>query len=420
MDEFTFHRHRLENGLVLLHHENSTVPLVSLNVFLLGGKDQNPPDRPGLSTFVARMLDEGTRRRDHLALSAELEGMGAEMHTFSEREVSGICMTVLSQHLPRGMAVVAEILREPAFPADRVEKQRALILEHLRATAEDPELRGSQALNRVLYSGTPLAEPTLGTPEAIRSVTAAELAEFHRRCYGPAGTYVVVVGDVDFSRAIELTEEHFGAWTNPDQVRQTVGPIPESSRGAWLWDPLEREQVHVFVGCLGLDRRSPDYYAARVLDAVLGGGNGFVSRIPRLLRDELGLAYVTYTDLSSSAGIFPGRFIGYVATGPEHWREAHDVLISEIERFCEEGPTPEEVELAYKFLTGSFPFEFSSNLSIARLLLAMEVFDLGDDFPARFPSLIAEVTPEQVRKVAARYLNPINYTTVVVGTTAEL
>lgn len=420
MDDFIFHRHRLENGLVLLHHQTRTVPLVSLNVFLLAGKDQNPLHRPGLATFVARMLDEGTLRRDHAALSAELESIGAEMHTFSEREVSGICMTLLSNYLERGMSVIAELLREPAFPPERVEKQRLLILEHLRATAEDPELRGSQALNRAIYAGTPLAEPTLGTPEAIRTVTAGELAEFHRLRYGPRGTFVVVVGDVDFAEACELTEKYFGDWKNPDQVRQALGPFWSSGRGAWLWDPLEREQVHVFVGCLGLDRRSPDYYTSRVLDVILGGGNGFLSRIPRLLRDELGLAYVAYTDLATSAGLFPGRFVAYVATSPEHWRKAHEILIAELGRFCEEGPTAEEVELAYKFLTGSFPFELQSNLSIARLLLAMEVFHLGEDFPRRFPSLIAEVTPEKVREVAARYLNPINYTTVVVGKTAEL
>jgi zinc protease len=419
MKNFSFHRSQFDNGVVFLHHRTSAVPLVSVNLFLLVGKDQNPPDRPGLANFVARMLDEGTERWTHEEFSRRLEDMGAEMHTFCEREITGVCLTLQSRFLESGVECLAEMAQRAIFPAERIRRQRNLILEHLEATADDGELLGSQALNSRIYRGTSLAFPTLGTPESIQSVTSEELVHFHATRYGPKGCYVIVVGDVEASAAESVVAERFAGWTNPDQVRMRTGPFERQTSPERVELFLEREQVHVFLGHLGMDRTHPDFYAAQVMDAVLGGGNGFVSRIPQRLRDEMGLVYVAFADLSDSAGIYPGRFVAYAGTHPRRARLAHRILVEEVRRFREEGPAEAELEIAKSYLTGSFPLEFQSNLSVARLLLGMEVFGLGDDFPARYGELIGEVGCRDVRRVARAFLDPLNYTSVFVGKKAE-
>ncbi|MFZ0427557.1 MAG: insulinase family protein, partial [Acidobacteriota bacterium] len=179
--------------------------------------------------------------------------------------------------------------------------------------------------------------------------------------------------------------------------------------------PMDKEQVNIYLGHLGIVRSNPDFYALQVMDTILGGGPGFTSRIPRRIRDEQGLAYLTYSDLTGSAGVYPGRFVAFVGTAPENADRALDSLRREIDDFLEEGPNEEELRVARNFLTGSFVFELQSNSSIARLLLSIEVFALERSFLARYPDLIRAVTLNDIRRVAAQYLDTINYTTVIVG-----
>lgn len=151
------------------------------------------------------------------------------------------------------------------------------------------------------------------------------------------------------------------------------------------------------------------------MDVILGSGPGFTSRIPRTLRDEQGLAYTTYADICSSSGLYPGRFIAYINTSPEHREQALQGLLAAIKSMVDEGVTEEEVKIAQDYLTGNFVFDFQSNAHLAQFLLGTELYGLGIDFLQEYPKLIRAVTPEDVHRVARCYLDTVNYTTVMVG-----
>ena len=140
-----------------------------------------------------------------------------------------------------------------------------------------------------------------------------------------------------------------------------------------------------------------------------------MSRIPRRLRDEQGLAYATYSDLGGSAGVQPGRFVAFVGTAPENHRRALEALKREIGAFVEQGPSDEEIRIAQEFLTGNFVFEFQSYSSVARLLLSLEFFSLNAEYLRSYESRIRAVTREEVERVARHYVDTVNYTTVIVG-----
>jgi zinc protease len=148
---------------------------------------------------------------------------------------------------------------------------------------------------------------------------------------------------------------------------------------------------------------------------VLGSGPGFTSRIPRKLRDEQGLAYSTYADITSSSGIYPGRFAAYISTSPENRDRALEGLHAEVEDAVAHGVTEDELLTAQDYLTGSFVFELQSNYLVARFLAAIELFGLGWDFPRRYPEMVLGVTVEDVNRVARTHLDTVNYTTVIVG-----
>ena len=175
------------------------------------------------------------------------------------------------------------------------------------------------------------------------------------------------------------------------------------------------EQITIFLGHLGVTRDNPDYYTLQVMDTILGSGPGFTSRIPRRLRDQEGLAYSTYSSITDSSGIYPGSFVAVISTSPENRQKALDGLSFEIENLLLNGVTSEELIQAKNFLTGSLVFEFQSDADVAQFLLETELFNLGEDYPEQYSRIIGDIDCEDVNRVAHRYLDTVNYTTVVVG-----
>ncbi len=415
LENIDFERVGFDNGLTLLYAHNPRLPVVSLNAFLLAGKDQNPITGAGTAALTARLLDEGTENLNHRQISELLENAGGHLGTFSDRELTGVCFQLMASELPLGMTLLAEMLLRPVFPESRFENERKRVLNHLAAMSEDPQLIGDELLNQQIYAGTPLEYPLLGTPESLSEITAKDLRLFHEQKYGAKNTLLVVVGANKFEEVLELTEKRLSNWENQNQQLTPRWQLQRQSRPLCCTRPMNKEQLCIYLGHLGTVRDNPDYYALQVLDVILGGGPGFVSRIPRTLRDEKGLAYTTYSDISGSCGLYPGRFVAYVGTSPEKRNEALNELHREINEFVESGPTEEEICLAQSYLIGNFVFEFHSNLSLARFLLTAEMHSLGKDFPKRYRDHIRSVTCEDVSRVAHRYLDTVNYTTVFVG-----
>jgi len=181
----------------------------------------------------------------------------------------------------------------------------------------------------------------------------------------------------------------------------------------------QKEQVNIYIGQVGIDRRNPDYYKLLVFDTVLGSSPGFTSRIPRILRDEQGLAYSTFSNITGSARLDPGRFVAYIGTSPENLDRALSGMRREIVRIVSERASATEVEGAKAYLTGSFVFDFQTNSQIATFLVDAETYGLGFDYLEKYPAMINAVTVDDVLGVARKYLDPGRMATVVVGPVDE-
>lgn len=414
-----FSRRQLPNGLGVLVSENYRLPLLSIHAFVRTGSDQNPEDRPGLASLTARLLDEGTRSYPASQIAEMVENAGGSLSILSQRELTAISLHLKAQDLKWGLELLREMICFPVFPEERIELEREKVLSHLQAMADDPQLVASQALNGLIYSGTPLQYPILGTPESISALRREELVRFHGEKYGPQNTLLVSVGAGAANEVTALVEDLFSDWNSPDFRRTEIHFLRRQTEPRFEFRHMEREQINIFLGHLGITRSHPDFHALQLMDVILGSGPGFTSRIPRFLRDEQGLAYTTYSDLSGSAGIYPGRFVAFIHTSPQNARKALSGLLEEIRKLVEEGVTEEEISLAQDYLTGSFVFDFQSNTSVARSLLEMELFGLGADYPQRYPAVIRSTTREEVNRVARLHLDTVNYSTVVVGSVHE-
>jgi len=410
-------RHLLDNGLILLVAENHRLPLISVHAFVRAGVDQNPLDRPGIAALTSRLVTEGTRNYGVHEIYEIVENTGGNLTTFCERELSGISLLTPSQDLGLGLDLLQEILAGPTFPEDRFQLEKKKVLSQLQAMEDDPQTVAAHRLRHWIYRGSPLQYPVLGLQKSVSDLQVDQLKKFHLQQYSPQSTILVIVGAVDSSEVISQSEDRFSNWKNPHYSRVKIAPFERQEAPIIDECFMEKEQITILLGHLGVTRDNPDYYALQVMDIILGCGPGFTSRIPRKLRDEQGLAYSTYSSITHSSGLYPGSFVAFISTSPENRQQALDGLLSEIENLAAHGITPKELATAQDFLTGSFVFNFQSDQNVAQFLLATQLFKLGEDYAEQYPQLIRDIHCEDIKRVARQYLDTVNYTTVIVGPT---
>jgi len=412
---FQVHEHRLENGLKVLLVENPSIPTVSINASVLTGARYDSDEKAGLAIMVSRLLDEGTETRNSLEIAEAIESVGGAIETDGSFERIVASAGVLKKDTDLGFDLLADILIHPSFPPDYVEKEKERTLSEIASAKDRPQVIAGWAFNELVYQDHPLHRPSHGYPESVERLTRDDLIAFHARYFVPNNALLSVVGDFRISEMLPRIERSLAGWRpHPIAFPQYRPPTRQVERRTKSIN-MPAQQLNIYLGHLGIDRSNPDYYALQVLDTILGGGAGFTARIPQKLRDELGLAYTTFASITMTAGLDPGRFIAYIGTSPENMNLAIDGLLNEIRRIVDEPVTESELQDAKDYLTGSFVFAFETSAQIARFLVHAEVYGLGFDYVEKYPEYIKRISVEDIARVAKKYLDPENYTLVVVG-----
>ena len=413
-------RIELANGLVLLISENHSNPSFSIKAVVRAGSRFEPDDKAGLASLVGDLLDEGTSSRDSQQIAELVESVGGHLGTFGDYQSSGGIAVFLSKDLSLGLDVFSDVLMNASFPEDKVRQQIQRRLAQIKSRLDVPRTQASDLFNEIVFKGTPQHRPAVGYEQTVGKLSRGDAVEFYNRYYVPNNTTLAIVGDVDKTVVRKQVEEAFGAWERAAEFKIPDVPVAVRQKEAVeRFAYASKEQINIFVGHAGIARSNPDYYALLVMDTILGSSPGFTSRIPRILRDEQGLAYTTFSNITASAGIDTGRFIAYIGTSPENLDRAIEGLRKEIKRIVEEPVSETEVETAKAYLTGSFVFHFQKNLQIADFLIDAETYDLGFDYLEKYPELIRGITVSDVTRVARAYLDPDHLTTVVVGPVDE-
>ncbi|MFQ3590119.1 MAG: pitrilysin family protein [Chloracidobacterium sp.] len=411
------HRIVLPNGCVALCAEQPNLPVVAMYAIVAYGSRYEPDAQAGLASLVGDLLDEGTISRTAQDIALAIESTGGRLNTFGGYARSGLSLTALRDDFPYLLTIAADLLRHSQFPEARFAQCQARRLAQLRSRADDARVVASDAFDELVYGGHPAGRPIVGYESTVSMLTAEDARAAHARFFVPNNLLIAVVGDLPVSDMERLLTEALGDWSPAADFKLPSVPAvtrQTTPRQRSIVRP-DKEQIHVMLGHLGIPRSHPDYYALRVLDVILGDSPGMTARIPRILRDDLGLAYTTYANITATAGIDPGRFVAYIGTSPEHQSKALAAIQAEIERIQQVPVTPEELAAAKAYLTGSFVFNFETNAQRALFLIETEIHALGVDYAERYPALIESVTVEDILRVSQVHLNPSAFTRVVAG-----
>lgn len=392
----------LPSGLTLLAVCNPRVQTYACVVSLDVRPGDEPAERSGLANLVGECLDEGTRHHDALGLAAAAEALGAVMEG---NHRGGVVMCPATSH-KEATALLREMVLDAEFPGREVRRVQGEILTEIKAEDDDPRAVAARRFRKEIYGEHPLGRPTQGAAKSVAKLKPKDLRQFHDTWFRPAGGYVAASGPEPTGKTLDRLEKAFGGFRGkaPKHVVMPDVALARSSRDVHL--PMSREQVHVYLGHVGIRRTHPDFYVLSVMDHVLGTGPGFTSRCSRRLRDEQGLCYAVSAGITGSAGEEPGTFTAYIGTSPEHRQKAIDGFLDEIRRIRVEPVSAQELQDVKDYLTGSFVFGLERNSNLAAYAIRARRFGLGFDFLHRYPGIVRSITAEQVREAAERHLHP--------------
>jgi zinc protease len=408
---------RKVDGVRLFHAEDPDLGYVVVEVVVEAGALLDPPGKEGLASLAASTLLRGTRNRSHQQVMDDVNDLGAGLDTTAQKETIAVVGDVMPRYLREWSDVVADVLANPAFPADEVERERSLVLEDLRNLRDDDGELAGHFFNRFLYRGHPLGRPTDGSLASVARLKAADCRAFHRAHVRRGNLIVLAAGAIDAAGADALVRRLVAGVPEGATPRATM-PVPPRAEGlrALIVDKPGRTQSQVVLGHPSIAWRDPDLFPLLVGNTAFGGT--FTSRLVREIREERGWSYGAGTGITAGRqmGTFSARF--FPAT--RDTVPAIALTLDLMERAARDGLDAEEVEFAKDALANQFPFAIETVAKRAFERLVDEVYDRPAAFIGEYVARVRAQTPAEVNAALARWYRPREAAIVVVGTAHDL
>jgi zinc protease len=405
----------LANGLqvvVIEHHEQ---PTVSLEVLVKSGAEQDPAALPGVASLAAALLDEGTKTRSALQIAETIESVGGQIGTGSSWHESSASVSVLKNSVDVAFDVLADVVINPTFKDDEIERQTQQLLSGLQIQYSDPSYLATAASQRVIFGEHPYGHPSEGTPDSIRRIKRDDLVKFHQAVYHPNNAILAVVGDISLTDALAKAEKYFGSWPR-GEVKATAlsSSAPTQGRKVIIIDKSDAVQTEIRLGKVGVARSDPDYVKLQVLNAVLASASG--SRLWDVLRRQRGLTYGVSSSIEALRE--RGSLTISTFTRTEKTAETLNLIISELGRIANEKVTDLELTRAKSYLAGGFQRRLETPDSIASVVLGALVYGLDYQYLNAYRDKILAVTANDIQEVARKYHQTSDLTIVLAGNAA--
>lgn len=410
-------RGKLSNGLELLLVEDHKLPLVQANLVLKSGQAADPPDQLSAASLTAELLDEGTSNRTALQIAEDAKRIGAVLEARAYFDYSTVMLDVLKKDLDPGLELMSDIVLNPTFPEDELERQRVIYLGRIQQESKQPTTVAYKTYLRMLYGADhPYGRQPYtgsGTEASIKAIKRDYLINYYKANYFPDNAVALIVGDITIEEAKEKLEKAFGTW-KPGKIiwPEIHEPTPLASTKVYIVDRPGSAQSVIVIGNLGIRRNSPDYTACEVMNNALGGQ--FTSRINMNLREDKGYTYGAGSFFFRTRSV--GSFICYVQVATQVTKESIVEMVRELQDIVGQRPlTDDELIDSKSNLIKGFPQQFQTNSRIANKLSEIVVYDLPDDEWNTYIDRINIVDGATATQAARKYLHPDALLVVVVG-----
>jgi len=357
----------LGNGLRLLTERMSQVRSISIGVWLTRGSRHETAERGGIAHFVEHMLFKGTGTRTAEDIAQAIDSIGGQLDAFTAKEYASYYIKVLDEHLPLAIDILSDIVRNPAFSPDDIEREKKVVVEEIKMVEDTPDDLVHEIFTQGFWENHPLGRPILGTKETVESLNTDLLRDYFRRAYTAKNLIVSAVGNLEHAHVRDLVDEKFGSLAEPgehvlDEAPRVVPKVVIRSK--------ELEQSHVCLGVGSYPQNHEDRYSSYVLNTLLGGSMS--SRLFQNVREKRGLAYAVFSGLSAYRDA--GSFTIYAGCSNEAVGEVIDLVVEEMRGVKNAAVPAAELQRSKDHLKGSLMLSLENTASRMSHLARQEIY----------------------------------------------
>ena len=399
----------LANGVRVITEQMPHVRSVSLGIWIGTGSRSEAPEQNGISHFIEHMVFKGTTHRSAEDIARSVDSIGGGLDAFTAKEMVSYNTKVLDEHLPLAFDVLADMVRNPLFRDEDIDKEKGVILEELKMEVDNPEYLLHEIFSSNFWKDHPLGKPILGTKDTVKRFDREMINKYYRRYYSPSNILITAAGNLRHEYLVDLARKSFEDLRASGKLSPDPAPVPHAR--LVFRNKSSLEQTHLYLGVPAYPFPHELRFACYTLNTVLGGGMS--SRLFQNIREKQGLAYAVYSELGMYRDT--GCMAIYAGTSVESARKVVESIINEFRELKQNLVPEEELRRAKDHLKGSFMLGLESTSSrmgnLARQELYFKRFYTLDEMIQS----IEDVSAEQVQRIAREFFDPRNITLAMLG-----
>ncbi len=389
---------RLQNGVTIITELMPGLRSVTVGIWVRRGSRHESAAQNGICHFIEHAVFKGTTRRTAMDIAVESDRLGGHFDAYTTHESTGFALKVVDHALPQAFDLLADMLINPRFDREDLEREQRVIIEEMKMVEDTPDEYLGELFNLAYFPDHPLGRPIEGTAETVSTFDQEKTFAYYRQAYGGANLVVAAAGQIEHEQLVSLAEQAFDASRINDSSNANASTFdpPASAAPILLERKRELEQAHLILAAPWPSARASDRYAASMLASVIGGGTS--SRLWQRIREERGLAYSV--GASASAFSDTGVFYIYAGTSPDQLDEVLDLSLTELRRVVRETVGEEELRLVKDQAISSILLGLESSSARAGSLARQEIIHGRRITPDEIIRAIEVVTPEEIQHIA--------------------
>ena len=387
-----YNKTTLKNGLNIITSRRPETETVSLGIWVNTGSAYETKDVNGISHFIEHMVFKGTKKRDALAISEDIENVGGQTNAYTSREFTAFYAKMLKSDVELAIDVIADFITSPTFDAEEMKKEKEVVVQEIKQSIDTPDDAIFDYFQEKAFENLPLGRTILGPAETVRSFDASQMRAYMKTHYGADNMIVVAVGNIDHEAFVKMVDKRLGTYHNKTDFKDEK----QTYTGGFCIEQRDIEQAHVLLGFNGIEYKNPMYYPVTVFSTIFGGSMS--SRLFQEVREKRGLVYTVYSFTNSHTK--SGLFGIYAGTSADELKTLMPVMTDEIKKITDEKVSDKELSRAKTQLKASMLMALESSSSTAEVM-ARQYLIHGRIIPTdEVVSRIDAVTKDDIQKAA--------------------
>ena len=415
LPEYT--KFQLKNGLTVYLMERHEVPLIQFTAVFPAGAINDTKEKSGLAAVTADALVLGSKNYTKSQIEENTEFLGASINSGAGKEAAYLVSSFMKKDQKVVMDILKDVLLNPTFPADEVEKMVSRKLTEMDQMKESPRSVLSNYYNKFVFGEHPYGNPEEGSKASLQKIQNKDLVDFYKNQYAPANSAMAIVGDFNTKAMKTEIEKLFGSWKSSTKIVNTLPAIPKIDKArVLLVNKEDARETTFYIGGPGISRNNPDFVGIRVINTILGGR--FTSWLNDELRVNSGLTYGARSSFTPYK--LGGTFVISTFTANENTEKTIDLALETYKKLHEKGLDEEILTSAKNYVKGQFPPDYETNAALSNLLTDMYIYDFDEAYINTFTKQVDALNTQKAAELIQKYFPKDNFQFVLIGKASEI